>query len=142
MKRRKSRDMAEKDAGPPVPKQAMASVDPTPAKGAESSHWEVRFVSNNSHKIAEAKAFQWDCVFQPHGYEQTFAEMGEENKNSISMRRTPSRQTGHSPYEGKATMLEPLVDALRSRQVILFRERSIQRRRQLGITTGRLRRAK
>lgn len=30
--------------------------------------------------------FQWDCVFQPDGYEQTFAEMGEK-KNAISMRK-------------------------------------------------------
>jgi XTP/dITP diphosphohydrolase len=30
--------------------------------------------------------FQWDCVFQPDGYSQTFAEMGSQ-KNKISMRR-------------------------------------------------------
>lgn len=30
--------------------------------------------------------FQWDCIFQPDNYEQTFAEMGE-MKNSISMRK-------------------------------------------------------
>ena len=30
--------------------------------------------------------FQWDCVFQPDGYDLTFAEMGEK-KNEISMRR-------------------------------------------------------
>lgn len=30
--------------------------------------------------------FQWDCVFQPNGYRQTFAEMGEK-KNTISMRK-------------------------------------------------------
>ena len=29
--------------------------------------------------------FQWDCVFQPSGYEQTFSEMGDK-KNEISMR--------------------------------------------------------
>ena len=32
------------------------------------------------------RGFQWDCVFQPDGYEKTFAEMGEA-KNNISMRR-------------------------------------------------------
>lgn len=32
------------------------------------------------------RAFQWDCVFQPNTYDQTFAEMGEK-KNSISMRK-------------------------------------------------------
>lgn len=31
-------------------------------------------------------AFQWDCVFEPLGYDKTFAEMGEE-KNQISMRK-------------------------------------------------------
>lgn len=30
--------------------------------------------------------FQWDCVFQPDGYYETFSEMGEK-KNSISMRK-------------------------------------------------------
>jgi len=32
------------------------------------------------------RAFQWDCVFQPDGFDKTFAEMGE-RKNEISMRR-------------------------------------------------------
>ncbi len=31
--------------------------------------------------------FQWDCVFQPEGHTDTFAEMGEDKKNQISMRR-------------------------------------------------------
>lgn len=30
--------------------------------------------------------FQWDCVFEPEGYDKTFAELGKE-KNKISMRR-------------------------------------------------------
>lgn len=33
-----------------------------------------------------SKDFQWDCVFIPDGYSQTFAEMGEQ-KNIISMRK-------------------------------------------------------
>ena len=37
------------------------------------------------------RAFQWDCVFQPAGYNQTFAELGEE-KNKISMRRKALEQ--------------------------------------------------
>ncbi|WP_313382905.1 non-canonical purine NTP pyrophosphatase [Pantoea sp.] len=32
------------------------------------------------------REFQWDCVFIPEGYSQTFAEMGE-LKNEISMRK-------------------------------------------------------
>ncbi len=41
-------------------------------------------------RIAEAprgpREFQWDCVFIPDGFSQTFSEMGEK-KNEISMRR-------------------------------------------------------
>ena len=32
------------------------------------------------------RSFQWDCVFVPDGYDETFAEMGD-RKNDISMRR-------------------------------------------------------
>lgn len=32
------------------------------------------------------REFQWDCVFRPFGYDQTFAEMGAK-KNEISMRK-------------------------------------------------------
>lgn len=32
------------------------------------------------------RSFQWDCVFVPHGYDQTFAELGLV-KNTISMRK-------------------------------------------------------
>jgi XTP/dITP diphosphohydrolase len=32
------------------------------------------------------RGFQWDCIFQPDGHSQTFAEMGD-TKNEISMRR-------------------------------------------------------
>lgn len=34
-----------------------------------------------------SRGFQWDCVFIPDGRGQTFAEMGSEEKNKISMRR-------------------------------------------------------
>jgi XTP/dITP diphosphohydrolase len=33
------------------------------------------------------RGFQWDCVFQPDGFTETFAEMGMDRKNEISMRR-------------------------------------------------------
>lgn len=32
------------------------------------------------------KSFQWDCVFEPKGYDKTFAELSK-RKNEISMRR-------------------------------------------------------
>lgn len=35
---------------------------------------------------AGSRDFQWDCVFVPDGYSQTFAELGS-RKNEISMRR-------------------------------------------------------
>ncbi len=35
---------------------------------------------------AGSRDFQWDCVFVPDGYSQTFAELGD-IKNAISMRR-------------------------------------------------------
>lgn len=31
--------------------------------------------------------FQWDCVFVPDGFSETFASLGEVRKNEISMRR-------------------------------------------------------
>jgi XTP/dITP diphosphohydrolase len=33
------------------------------------------------------EGFQWDPIFVPNGHEETFAEMGAEKKNEISMRR-------------------------------------------------------
>jgi XTP/dITP diphosphohydrolase len=40
------------------------------------------------------REFQWDCVFQPDGYDETFAEMGEK-KNSISMRMLALKKFSH-----------------------------------------------
>lgn len=37
------------------------------------------------------RAFQWDCVFQPEGFNETFAEMGD-RKSDISMRREALRK--------------------------------------------------
>lgn len=36
--------------------------------------------------------FGWDVVFQPDGYEQTFAEMSSDQKNQISMRKLAAEQ--------------------------------------------------
>jgi XTP/dITP diphosphohydrolase len=36
---------------------------------------------------AGSRDFQWDCIFVPEGHSATFAEMGMEEKNKISMRR-------------------------------------------------------
>ena len=46
-----------------------------------------------SHAPRGSRLFQWDCVFIPSGYEQTFAEMGE-RKNEISMRRLALEKFG------------------------------------------------
>jgi XTP/dITP diphosphohydrolase len=35
--------------------------------------------------------FQWDCVFQPDGYDETFSELGDK-KNDISMRSVALRK--------------------------------------------------
>ena len=34
-----------------------------------------------------SRDFQWDCVFIPDGFPETFAEMGADKKNEISMRK-------------------------------------------------------
>ena len=37
-------------------------------------------------KMRGNNGFHWDCVFQPDGYDKTFAEMPREEKNKISNR--------------------------------------------------------
>src|SRR5438876_3307938 len=37
-------------------------------------------------KPSGSPAFQWDCVFVPEGYKETFARIGSRKKNEISMR--------------------------------------------------------
>jgi XTP/dITP diphosphohydrolase len=34
-----------------------------------------------------SREFQWDCCFIPDGYDQTYAELGQDRKNAISMRK-------------------------------------------------------
>jgi XTP/dITP diphosphohydrolase len=51
----------------------------------------VRFFEGEIHGIIASeprgnRSFQWDCIFVPDGYAQTFAEM-EKEKDDISMRR-------------------------------------------------------
>jgi XTP/dITP diphosphohydrolase len=36
---------------------------------------------------AGSRDFQWDCVFVPDGFLETFSQLGESRKNEISMRR-------------------------------------------------------
>jgi len=53
-------------------------------------HDPIVFSGKTDGKIVEArgpKDFGWDPIFQPDGYDQTFAEMSKETKNSISHRR-------------------------------------------------------
>jgi XTP/dITP diphosphohydrolase len=38
------------------------------------------------------EGFQWDTVFIPDGYDKTFAELGNQKKNEISMRRLAFNQ--------------------------------------------------
>lgn len=43
----------------------------------------------NGHIVEQPRGnrdFQWDCVFEPEGYDKTFAELGDK-KNEISMRK-------------------------------------------------------
>lgn len=37
-------------------------------------------------------AFGWDPIFKPNGYEETFAEMGTDQKNQISQRRLAAEE--------------------------------------------------
>lgn len=48
--------------------------------------FEGAIVGNIAHSPRGDRAFQWDCVFIPEGYRETFAELGSV-KNEISMRK-------------------------------------------------------
>jgi XTP/dITP diphosphohydrolase len=48
--------------------------------------FEGQIKGNISEEPKGNRDFQWDCIFIPEGYDETFAEMGDK-KNEISMRR-------------------------------------------------------
>lgn len=54
--------------------------------GKQFYSFEGEIPGNISPEPRGNRDFQWDCVFIPNKYEQTFAEMGEK-KNEISMRK-------------------------------------------------------
>ncbi len=56
------------------------------AKNREEVHFFEGSVKGKIRKPKPGSGFGWDPVFQPDGYEQTFGEMGLEEKNKISMR--------------------------------------------------------
>lgn len=44
--------------------------------------------------------FQWDCVFIPSGFQQTFSELGTDKKNEISMRKQALKKLAESVQGG------------------------------------------
>ena len=54
--------------------------------GKQISQFEGEISGSIAREPKGDRSFQWDCVFVPDGYSQTFAEMGGK-KNEISMRR-------------------------------------------------------
>lgn len=54
--------------------------------GKQLHVFEGHISGNVSPEPKGDRAFQWDCVFIPEGYDLTFAELGEK-KNEISMRK-------------------------------------------------------
>lgn len=57
------------------------------AKNHEEIYFFEGFVKGNIVMPRGNSNFGWDIVFQPQGYDKTFAEMGKEEKNKISMRK-------------------------------------------------------
>ena len=53
-----------------------------------------------SHSPKGCRDFQWDCIFIPDGFSQTFAELGD-NKNKISMRKKAFDQLKSFLLQGK-----------------------------------------
>lgn len=59
--------------------------------GYSNSAGEISFFEGNTRGTIVAprgsEGFGWDPIFQPEGYDKTFAELTPEEKNSFSMRR-------------------------------------------------------
>ena len=55
-------------------------------KGAKNYYFEGEIIGTIRTKRAGKKGFGYDPIFQPDGYDVTFAEMGMEEKNKISHR--------------------------------------------------------
>lgn len=54
--------------------------------GRKLHYFEGEIEGNVPQSPSGPQDFQWDCVFVPKGYEETFANMGD-RKNQISMRK-------------------------------------------------------
>lgn len=54
--------------------------------GRQIHHFQGEIKGTVAREPRGDRSFQWDCIFIPDGYDETFAEMGE-RKNEISMRR-------------------------------------------------------
>ncbi len=76
-----SRYFSATETGNVIAKTVLAYCD---GKQIVTFEGEIEGVVVNSPR--GNRDFQWDCIFQPNGYDQTFAEMGD-MKNDISMRR-------------------------------------------------------
>ncbi len=72
-----------------------AAVAKTIIGYAKDEHTISYFEGSVSGRIVAPRGqttFGWDPIFQPDGFEQTFAEMDKEIKNNISMRRKAAEQ--------------------------------------------------
>lgn len=56
-------------------------------KNREEIYFFEGSVFGKIRKAGPDSGFGWDPIFQPDGYEKTFGEMGQEEKNKISMRK-------------------------------------------------------
>jgi non-canonical purine NTP pyrophosphatase (RdgB/HAM1 family) len=57
------------------------------SSGKNDLHFFEGAIKGNITKPRGKTAFGWDPIFIPDGYNQSFAELGQEIKNKISMRR-------------------------------------------------------